>query len=351
VRIDHTLTMTIPILEKPPQQIQAFLRQLPRGIETIPGVVAAGITTCAPVTGSCSDNGFYIEGRPAVPGQPMDALARDVTAGYMEAAGVPLLRGRTFTEHDGDNNYVMISQSLAKTFFPGEDPIGKRLLFDSAAQRPDAPRFEIIGVVGDILTSLAERPQPTLYRPIRRQGYGGELFAVVHTAAEPHSLISAVRAEVGRLDADVAIDQIRTMDEILGESTADRRFHMLLFGGFAGLAMLLAAAGLYGVLSYGVSRRRGEIGLRMALGASGSDVRRLVLRDGLRPALLGIAVGLPTAAAGCQLLKSLLFGVAPMDPMTFAAVPLLLLGVSALASYIPAMRAARVDPTVTLRSE
>jgi putative ABC transport system permease protein len=274
-----------------------------------------------------------------------------VTPGYIEAAGAPLLRGRTFSEHDGDNKYVLISQSMAKTFFPSEDPIGKRIRFDSYAANADIPRFEIVGIVGDMLTSLAEGPQPTLYRPIRRQTYGGQVYAVVHTSAEPHSLIGAVRAEVGRLDADVAIDQIRTMDEIVGESTADRRFHLLLFGGFAALAMLLAAAGLYGVLSYGVSRRRGEIGLRMALGASGSDVRRLVLRDGLRPALLGIAGGLPTAAAGCQLLKSLLFGIAPIDPMTFAAVPLLLLGVSALASYVPALRAARVDPTVTLRAE
>jgi putative ABC transport system permease protein len=204
--------------------------------------------------------------------------------------------------------------------------------------------------VGDVLTSLDAPAQPTIYRGIGYQAYD-ELYAVMHTRGDPHAALSAARAQVTLLDPNVAVDRVRTMQDVVGESAADRQFHMLLFGGFAALAMLLAAAGLYGVLSYAVSRRRAEIGVRMALGASGAEVRRLVLRDGMRPALLGVAAGLPAAALASRLLKSLLFDVGAVDPLTFGAAPAVLLAVAALASYIPAARAARVDPNITLRSE
>jgi putative ABC transport system permease protein len=352
MRLDHTLTVTIPMVEKEQKdQYFHFYRNLPLRLAEIPGVRAAGLTTCTPLSGDCSDNGFYIEGRPA-PKSPMDALARFVTPGFIDAAGITLLRGRDLTAHDppGDENTaILISESMATTFFPGEDPIGLKIRFDSKPT-PKTPRFEIVGVVSDVLSTLDKKPQPTFYAPMARGVYS-EVHAVLHTEAAPQSLVSAVRAEVARVDSDVVVDHVRTMDDLVGESTADRRFQMLLFGAFASLAMVLAAAGLYGVLSYGVSRRRGEIGVRMALGASGSDVRGLILRDGLRPALIGIAAGIPAAAAACRLLKSFLFSVDPIDPLTFTAVPLVLLTVAALASYLPAARAARVDPTVTLRSE
>ena len=252
----------------------------------------------------------------------------------------------------GTNQYVVISQSLANTFFRGEDPIGKRVRFDSRraeSQESRVSRSSASWVTS--CTSLAERPQPTSTAVCAGQVYGGELYAVIHTAVEPHSLIAAARAEVGRADPDVAIDQVRTMEDILGESTADRRFHMVLFGAFAGLAMLLAAAGLYGVLSYGVSRRRGEIGLRMALGASGPDVRRLILRDGMRPALAGNRRRPPRGRRGMPVAEEPSVRDRADRPGDVRRRPLLLLGVSAAASYIPALRAARVDPTVTLRSD
>jgi predicted permease len=339
------------MVEKAKEQYAAFYRDLPARLAAIPGVRAAGLTTCAPVTGNCSDNGFYIEGRPA-PKVPANALARFVTPGFFEAAGVPLLRGRGLTEHDPieGSGAIVVSESLAATYFPGEDPLGKRIRFNSNPNDPEAWRYEIVGVAGDVLSQMHERPRPAFYRRI-----GGSLYphvhAILYTAVEPQAVAAAARAEAARVDPDVVVDQVRTMAELVGESTADRRFQAALFGSFAGLAMLLAAAGLYGVLSYGVSRRRGEIGVRLALGASGSDVRGLILRDGLRPALLGVAAGLPAAAAGCRLLKSFLFDVDPIDPITFIAAPALLLVVAALASYIPAARAARVNPTVTLRSE
>jgi putative ABC transport system permease protein len=303
------------------------------------------------VTGNCSDRGFYVDGRPA-PKTPANALVRFITPGYFEAAGVPLLRGRGLTWHDPfeGSGPIVISESMAAVYFPGEDPIGKRIRFDPNESNAEASRHEIVGVVGDVLPHLHRAPRPTFYRRFTANLLPN-VHAVLHTAVDPLSLVSAVRAEVARVDPDVVVDHTRTISDLVGESTADRRFQMLLFGAFAGLAMLLAAAGLYGVLSYGVSRRRGEIGVRLALGASGSDVRGLILRDGLRPALIGIAVGLPAAAAGCRLLKSFLFEVAPFDPLTFTVVPAVLLAVAALASYIPAARAARVNPTVTLRSE
>jgi putative ABC transport system permease protein len=201
-----------------------------------------------------------------------------------------------------------------------------------------------------VLTSIDAKPEPMIYRAVGYQQYD-ELWVVMHTAGDPRAALNAARAEVTRLDPDVAVDNVRTMDEVVGESAAERQFHMMLFGGFAALAILLAAAGLYGVLSYTVSRRRPEIGVRIALGASGAEVRRLVLRDGMRPAALGVVLGIPAAALACQLLKGLLFGVGTFDPITFGAAPLLLLAVAAIASYIPAARAARVDPGITLRSE
>ena len=351
VRVEHTLTLTIPMVEKEKEQYIAFYRDLPARLAAIPGVRAAALTSCAPLTGDCSDNGFYIEGRPA-PKVPADALARFVTPGFFEAAGIPLLRGRGLNEHDPIEGpgAIVVSESLATTYFPGEDPIGQRIRFHSNPNDPEACRYEIVGVAGDVLSQMHQRPKPTFYRRI-----GGRLFphvhAILYTAVAPLAIAPVARSEAARVDPDVVVDQTRTMADLVGESTADRRFQAWLFGSFAGLAMLLAAAGLYGVLSYGVSRRRGEIGVRLALGASGSDVRGLILRDGLRPALLGVAAGLPAAAAGCRLLKSFLFDVEPIDPVTFIAAPLLLLGVAALASYLPAARAARVNPTVTLRSE
>jgi putative ABC transport system permease protein len=364
VRTDHTITLMIPWLQMPRDRAVGIFRDLPQRLGSIPGVISAGLTSCLPVGGHCNDNLFHIEGRPNAPGQIMDALKRNSDPGYFAAIGLPLLRGRTFTAEDGVGGdpkhparpVVVVSQALVKAWFRGEDPIGKRLYTDSAlaaekARGVPAPRYEIVGVVGDVPDTLDRPPEPTFYMPLNDDPDDDQIYAVLHTAGEPHGVIAAARAEIGRLNPDLAMDRIRTVRDLMDSSASGHRFQMLLFGSFAVLSLVLAAFGLYGVLSYAVSQRRAEIGVRMALGAGRMEVAGLVLREGLKPVLAGVALGLPAAFFAGRLLRSLLFGVAPDDPATFALAPLLLVAVAALACYLPAARAARIDPAITLRAE
>jgi len=293
----------------------------------------------------------------------MDALDRGADPGFFAAAGVPLLRGRTFKPQDGigfDERHprqgsMIVSESLAKEYFAGEDPIGRFITIGndeevSKLKGTPVPRYQVIGVVGDVLKQLDAKIQPTFYMPIF-DGNFNNIYIVLHTAAEPHSVTGAVREEIHRLRPDLPLFEVRTMEEALGRSASDRQFHMLLFGSFALLAVLLAAVGLYGVLSYGVTQRTSEIGIRLALGADNSAVRGLILRQGMVPASIGVAAGLLMAGFLTRVMQSLLFHVDPYDPITFLLVPLLLLVVSSLACYLPALRATRIDPTVALRTE
>ncbi len=366
VRINHTLTMAVSLPDasyKIPAQRAAFLRQLAEHIQTVPGVLSSGLVTCAPVAGHCDDRVFSIEGHPLPAGQLIDALDRAADPGYFKAAGIPLLSGRTFTKQDGigfDEKHpkigsAVISESMAKQYFPHEDPIGKRIFFETDVNKNKfsgnpVPRYEVIGVVGDVLSSIDGKITPTVYVPLF-DGAWDQIYVLLHTAVEPHSIIAAARNEINRLNPDLAIFKIQTMEEIIGHSASDRQFSLLLFGSFAGLAVLLAAVGLYGVLSYAVSQRKGEIGIRMALGASQSDVSGLVLMEGMKPALAGIGVGMVGALFASRILQGMLFGTTPLDPLTFVTVPPVLLAVAALACYLPAARASRIDPTVALRTE
>lgn len=364
IRMDHTITIMVPFIERPAERAYALFRDLPERLDSIPGVRGAGLVSCLPATGHCNDNFFYIEGRPAQPGHPMDALQRNADPGYFKAIGLPLLRGRTFTKEDGigpDRKHpqrpvIVISESLAKTYFPGEDPIGRRLTLNAELQMQQlqgfpAPHYEVIGVVGDAPAAIDRSSAPTFYMPLTDQTNYDQIYVVLHTAGDPHAPITAARAEINRLDPDLAIDQVRTVRDLLAESASSHESNMLLFGCFAGIALFLAAFGLYSVLSYAVAQRRAEIGVRMALGATGASVAAFILREGFKPVLAGMLAGLPAAAASCGLLKALLFGVAPLDPLTFALAPFTMLAVAALACYLPALRAARIDPAVTLRSD
>ncbi len=366
VRIDHTLSMsiTLPGVRYPePAKRSAFLSELSDRVRALPGVLSSGLVSCTPLTGACNTLFYYVEGRPYVPGKFLTANERTVDPRYFSALGIQLLRGRTFTQEDGvgwDAKHprlgaIVISEAMAKNVFGGEDPIGKRIFFDYEVQRErnegvPAPRYAIVGVVADVLPTLDGRIEPTLYRPLFDLANGG-VSIIVHTAVEPQSVTSSLRNEIRKMDAGLVTSQVRTMDEIVGRSTSDRRFTMQLFISFAALAVLLAAIGLYGVVSYAVSQRTTEIGIRMALGATTADVNALIVMQGLRPALAGIALGLVGAGFASQVLRSLLFGVTPVDPLTFSIVPPALLVVACLACYVPATRAAHLNPTIALRAD
>jgi putative ABC transport system permease protein len=366
VRIDRTLTLstTFPASRyRDGATRSAALAQLGDRLRAVPGVASAGLTSCPPLAGACNTLFFYIEGRPFVPGTFYTAHERSVDPQYFAAAGIPLLRGRGLTRADGVGfdaahprlGAIVVSDTFAKTLFAGEDPLGKRIFFDYELQRErnegvPAPRYEIVGVVGDVLPLIDARMTPTLYRPILDTVYAN-VTMIVHGASDPQALLGAIKEEIRKLDPDLATYQARTLDEQIGRSTSERRFTLLLFASFAALALLLAAIGLYGVVSYGVSQRTAEIGIRMALGATSADVSRLVVRQGLKPAVAGIGAGVVVAVFASKVLRTLLFGVTPADPLTFSLVPPLLLVVAALACYLPAVRATKLDPTIALRTE
>jgi len=364
-RTDHIMTMSLSLPEatyREPAKQAAFVNQVSQRMQNLPGVDSAGLVTCLPVSGHCNDRVFRIEGRPVLPGQAMDALNRSIDPGYLKTIGIPLLKGRTFTSQDGigtDENHprmgaVIISELAAKTFFPGEDPIGKRIFFGSEETRQmitgkPAPRHEIIGVVGDVPVALDAKIQPTMYLPI--QNGADAMTVVLHSRMDPNGVVAAARREIEKMDPDLAVFDIRSMDQVLNSSTTDREFNVLLLGSFAALAVILAAVGLYGVLSYAVSQRRGEIGIRMALGANASEVSGWVLKQGMKPAIAGVVAGVIGALMLSRVLKSLLFGVTPLDPLTFVTTAGVLATAALLACAAPAWRATRVDPAVTLRQE
>jgi len=366
IRLDHALTVgvSLPSTRYPtPAKRSTTFVELGDRLRQVPGVSSVGLTSCTPLTGSCNTLFFYVEGRPYEPGHFLAAQERSVDPEYFAAAGVRLMKGRTFTREDGvgfdpahpREGRIVISEAMAKTFFPDVDPIGQRIFFDFEVQRErnqgfPAPRYTIIGVVSDVLPTLDAHVTPTMYRPLLDVANSGAAI-LVRTAVAPESVLPALRQQVHQVDAGLVLSQPRTLEELVGRSTSDRRFTMGLFVAFAALAVLLAAIGLYGVVSYGVSQRTAEIGVRIALGATRADVSRLVVMQGLKPACAGVAIGLVGAAAAAQLLRTLLFGVVPTDPLTFALVPAALLAVAAVACYLPALRAARLDPTVALRTE
>ena len=358
VRIKNVITAGIALPEsryRNREQVSNYAKALLDRLSTLPGVRGAGLVNCLPVGGYCGDNTFEIEGRPLPPRQFRIALNRAASPGYFRAAGIPLLQGRTFNESDGrglDDEHpresaVIISESMAKTFWPGGDALGQRIYFDEA---PNAPRYRVIGIAGDVLINLADHRRPTMYLPLL-EGSRTDFYALLHTESDPVALAPALRNVMKAADPDIPPFKIRTMAAILGQSSEQRAFTAVLFGSFAGLAVVLSLVGLYGVLAYLISQRVPEIGIRMALGADRSEVFRLILLFGFRPVLIGLSSGLIAALGLMQILRSLLFGVKPTDGLTFMAVPFVMLSVAVIACIAPAWHAARLDPATALRSE
>ncbi len=334
-----------------PQQVAFYQRALAE-LSAQPGVQAIGAIDDLPLTNDRDSGGFGVEGRPALTvDQLPTAQQRSVSPGYFKAMGVPLIAGRAFTDADADDSLpvILINQTLARRVFPDENPVGKRVTWGLPG--PKSAWMTIVGVVGDVhdlgLDAVAEME---LYQPFT-QSTLPYMNLVIRTAGDPATLIPAVRSAWHGLDKNLPLTPPKPMEQVLAESIAARRFHMLLLSGFAAIALLLAAAGIYGVVSYSVAQRTNEIGLRMALGAAQSQVLKLVIGRSLMLTSIGVGVGLLAALGLTEFLSSMLFGVRAMDPLTLAAVSLVLALVATAASYIPAYRAMKVDPVVALRNE
>ncbi len=326
-----------------------FLRSIEQQVAALPGVQSAGVINDLPVTGDSAQAGsFLIEGEPDVnwANAPV-AEWKSVTSNYFNAIGIPLLKGRAFNESDTPQGpaTILINETSARRFFPGEDPIGKRLI---ALNRPR----EIVGVVGDARQGALNLPSsPEIYFPNTQHSIGQQVSLVVRTNVDPGGLSDALRRAVQSVNPDAPVFRVRTMQEVIAGSMAQERFNTILMTLFAAVAMILAGVGLYGVISYAVAQRTHEIGIRLALGAQAGDVLKLVLRQGMTLALVGVVIGLVAAFALTRLMSKLLFGVSPTDMLTFSMITLLLLIVALLACWLPARRATKVDPLVALKME
>ena len=351
VPVDNVLTLRLALPQaryKEAEKKVAFFEQVLAGVRALPGVSGAGLVSAAPGEGWNGDNVMSIVEHPPLPtGQGLDFMTRGADPDYFSAIGLPILKGRTFNpdERLERANVVLISRGAAEQFFPGEDPIGKHIKEISG----DGV-WRIIGVVGDVRWEAAQPMNPTLYWPLYGNGYSGATI-VVRSPQDVESLALPVQKIVAQLDPDLPVSNVMTLRDAIGKSTIDSKFDSILVLAFASIALVLAAAGLYGVLAYLVVQRRVEFGIRLALGARRQQVVRLTLGDGLRPAFYGLALGLVASTGAVRLIESMLYGTKPLDPAIFAAVAATLLVVAALACLVPAWRASRIDPMQALRTE
>jgi putative ABC transport system permease protein len=345
-----TMRVGLPRVNYPErQQLSAFEAQLLERIKTLPGVQSAGTVSSLPLGQFNTDAGFVIEGRP----QPQDnqgpaAWYSSVGGDYFRTMGMRLRAGRLFDERDASKSprVVIINETMARRYFPHENPIGKRI----GNGKPDDWR-EIIGIIADVKQfGLDQDARPSMHFANQQQPARG-LFLVIRSSGDPLSLVASVRGEISALDKNLAVANVRTMEQIVAESIAPKRFTLLLLGIFAVLALTLAAAGIYGVISYSVAQRTQEIGVRLALGAQKSDVLQLVIGEGMRLVICGIAIGLVGSIAWTRLMSTMLFGLSATDLMTFGLVSFLLILVAWIACLVPARRAAKVDPMMALRHE
>jgi putative ABC transport system permease protein len=330
-------------------QSAAFYKQLLDKVAALPGVQSIGAVSRLPLSGGGTDTNFEIEGRPpAEPGQPRGAWYSSVTIGYFRAMGIRLLKGREFTEADTADapKTVVISESLARRYFPDEDPLGRRLMFDGGKDLR-----EIVGVISDVkFFGLGADARPSMYFAHPQSPTRG-MSLVIRTQGDRLALTAAVRGEVSALDRNLALSNVMTLDEMVATSLAEPRFTVLLLGTFAVVAMILSAIGVYGVVSYSVSQRSHELGVRMALGAQATDVLKLVVGEGMALVLSGVGIGLAAAFALTRVMESLLFGITATDFSTFALTSVILAIVALGACLVPARRATRVDPMIALRYE
>jgi len=345
-RTSNILTLNVPVTKAHTGSGRiAYQREVLRRVAGIPGVLSAGFTNHIPIAFKGDVNGIFTDGRP----EPLQCRARAAGPGYLRAMGMRLLRGRDIQETDDEAapRVALVNETLARKLWPGQDPVGRALVFGRGGER----RVQVVGVVGDIhQVGLDVPPSPEYYISTLQDSNRATSLAI-HTRIAPGSLAAAVRRAIWSVDPEQPITEGATMEEILDREVFPRRVQTTVLAAFAGLALVLAAIGLYGVLSYLVGQQISEIGLRMALGAEPGDILRGVVGRGLRLTAIGVAMGWPAALAASRLLNSVLFGVSHNNTATYAAVAAVLLATSTVASYLPARRAMRVDPMVALRAE
>ena len=357
---DKVLTMrTILPREKykEPQMRDNFYQQVLQRVAHLPGVASAGYSTSVPLMWKGGSSGFSPEGiKSPIPGMSYDAIHRQVSADYLKTMNIPLRQGRYFDSHDNAQSMpvAIINETMARQYWPGENALGRRFkVGDPGDDR--LPWMQIVGIVADMRQmGLTEPVKAEMYLPYQQINHNLWFIPrdlAIRTSGDTSKLVGAVRQIIREVDPDQPISNIATMGEVLGTEAAQRRMGMIMLVGFALLALLLASLGIYGVLAYFVTQHTNEIGVRQALGATPRDILFLVLKKGMGLTLIGVAIGLASAFAFTRLMSSLLFGVKASDPLTFAAVPLLLAFVALLACYIPARRATKVDPLVALRYE
>jgi predicted permease len=351
---DNVLTMGYSLPAKKydsPEKMNAFNETLLDQVRAMPGVRAAGLGSVVPGAGVAGDDSFTIpEHPPTAPGTALpDALSRLADPGYFRTLQIPLLNGRFFTSEDraGRPKAIIISHQLAQQSFLGEDPLGKHLHF---AARADAD-YEIVGVVADTLYQVGLPGRAIMYFPVLNGEMQEGLTLAVRTGSDPLSFSVPIQKKIAELDPELPVSDVLTIQQIIERSLGDVSLSASLVLGFAALSLILASVGLYGVLSYLTTQRTGEIGIRMALGAQREEVLRLMLGDGLRPALYGLTLGLAASIGAARLIQSMLYGTRPLDPAIFAAVAATLLVVAVLACLVPAWRASRIDPMQALRTE
>lgn len=349
------LTMGVslpPSKYKDQQQQIIFYRNMAEKIETLPGVQSIAGVSRLPIVGFSTLN-FTVQGQPVARGNEPTADYRAVSVGYFQTLSIPVVSGRNFSEQDTEqsSDSIIVNQAMCERFFAEENPIGKRIQLASERTR----WREIVGVVGDAkLSALDAVTQPAIYVPFSQNTWPNALrngYLIVRTSVEPASVVSAIRAQLNSIDRDMPISQVRTVDEIISNSLSQRRFNTSLLVIFAALAGALACLGIYGVMSFNVTQRTHEIGVRMALGAQKLDVLSMVLSQGARITVIGIAIGITGAFALTRVLSSLLFGVSATDITTFVSISALLAIVAIVACWVPARRATRVDPMVALRQD
>lgn len=338
-----------------PQQRAEFYRQIEARFNALPDVASLGVVTRLPLFSPANNNittAISVEGKPVAEGQRLESDFRRASTGYFQTMGIPLVKGRLLNDQDAAPNQpltAVINEAMAKRFWPGKDPIGKRLR--SGPNSDDNPWITVVGVVGNVRhLGLDIEPRPELYRHSLTNPPNSPIF-VIRTKTDPSNLFATVRGVVKQIDGEIALSGLTTMKEQVALSVATRRFALTLFGLFAGIALLLAAVGLYAVMSYSVAQRTHEIGIRAALGAQTGDLLRLIVRQGMTLVVIGIVAGLVAAFALTRLMQSLLFEVRATDPATFALVVVALAAVAALACWLPARRATKVDPMIALRCD